>query len=76
MPVEWKVAGSNPTVGLFFLPNFFFSFPLFFFPFLFFSPAFLISLLLSIFPLQARSAHFDSMLKHFSSYKLLDKNAV
>ena len=65
MPVELKVAGSNPGVVHFFSPSlFFFSFP--FFPFPFFSP--LVSFFSSPFhyPLQARSA--TSMLKHFSSY--------
>ena len=68
MPVELKVAGSNPGVVNFFSPSsFFFSFP--FFPFLFFSP--LVSFFSSPFhyPLQARSA--TSMLKHFSSNNVL-----
>ena len=62
-----RLAGSNPTMGLFFFRHFFLIFLfslsppfLFFLPcFPFFSPPF-------HFPLQARSA--TSMLKHFSSF--------
>ena len=65
MPVELKVAGSNPGVVHFFFPfliffsPFLFSLSFFFLPwFPFFSSPF-------HYPLQARSA--TSMLKHFSS---------
>ena len=65
MPVELKVAVSNPGVVHFFpLPHFFFL-SFLFFPFLFFSPGFFFSAPFHHYPLQARST--TSMFKHFSS---------